>query len=61
MARIDSSKMQDLRPSLPPWIWKNPLKRGMTEFHDMQSGREYAAALLFGTVLTGFYVIGEAS
>jgi len=53
--------MQDLRPSLPPWIWKNPLKRGMTEFHDMQSGRVLAAALLFGTVLTGFYVIGEAS
>jgi hypothetical protein len=33
----------------------------MAECHDMQSGRKYAAALLFETVLTGFYVIGEAS
>jgi len=31
------------------------------ELHDMQSGRECATALLFGAVLTGFYVIGEAS
>ena len=34
---------------------------GMTEFHNVQSGRECAATLLFGTVLTGFYFIGEAS
>jgi hypothetical protein len=38
-----------------------PAFGGMTEFHDMQSGRALAAALLFGTVLTGFYFIGEAS
>ena len=56
--------MQDARPapqSCSPWIWKNPLKRGMTECHNMQSGRKYAAALLFGTVLTGFYVIKGVS
>jgi hypothetical protein len=34
---------------------------GRTEVYDMQIGRALAADLLFGTVLTGFYVIGEAS
>jgi hypothetical protein len=33
----------------------------MTEVYDMQSGRKYAAALLFETVLTGFYVIRGVS
>jgi hypothetical protein len=31
-----------------------------TEFHDMQSSRGLAAALLSGTVPTSFYFIGEA-
>jgi hypothetical protein len=33
----------------------------MTELHDIQSGRKYAAALLFETVLTGFCVIRGVS
>jgi hypothetical protein len=33
----------------------------MTELHDMQNGRKYAAALLFETILTGFYVIRGVS